>query len=180
MLKVSFVLLVSQHQSRYFLIRLQMCACTRARACMHTHTHTWMCLTIACHPPFLVGQLCRTAFYARRSTTIFCTSCLYTAWKHFPCQWNEHQGPTQWPSQGPDLTMCDFFSWCWAKEVYRSKSRTLEKLEQQIQDTFCCSSWLLKVEVLSLCLSACRSMCKMLVSMLKSDTKCYCLGFTIV
>jgi hypothetical protein len=111
----------------------------------HVHTHTWMCLTVSCHPLLVVGQLWSTAFHARQSTTIFCTSCLYMPWNHFPGQWNEHSGPTEWPPQSPDLT-CDFFLWCWAKEVYRSKSRTLEKLEQQVQDIFCCSSWLRKVK----------------------------------
>lgn len=52
----------------------------------------------------------------------------------FPGRWLGRRGPHEWPSRSPDLTPCDFFLWGWVKEeVYRSKPKTLEELEDRIR-----------------------------------------------
>jgi hypothetical protein len=58
------------------------------------------------------------------------------AWlnQKFPGCWLGRRGPHEWPARSPDLTLCDFFLWGWAKEeVYRAKSHTLEQLEDRIR-----------------------------------------------
>ena len=53
----------------------------------------------------------------------------------FPGRWLGRRGPHEWPARSPDLTPCDFFLWGWAKEeVYKTKPRSLEELEQRIKD----------------------------------------------
>lgn len=54
--------------------------------------------------------------------------------RHFPGRWLGRRGPHEWPARSPDLTPCDFFLWGWAKEeVYRTKPRTLDELEDRIR-----------------------------------------------
>lgn len=56
---------------------------------------------------------------------------------HFPGRWLGRRGPHEWPARSPDLTPCDFFLWGWAKEeVYRTKPRTLDELEDRIREVF--------------------------------------------
>jgi hypothetical protein len=53
----------------------------------------------------------------------------------FPGRWMGRRGPHEWPARNPDLTPCDFFLWGWVKEeVYRTKPRTLEELEDRIRE----------------------------------------------
>jgi hypothetical protein len=51
-----------------------------------------------------------------------------------------NQEPTEWPLGSPDLIASDSFLWGWAKwvkqEVYQSKLRIQNELEQQIRDTW--------------------------------------------
>ena len=59
------------------------------------------------------------------------------AWldQKFPGHWLGRRGPQEWPARSPDLTPCDFFLWGWAKEeVYRTKPRTMEQLEDRIRN----------------------------------------------
>ena len=52
----------------------------------------------------------------------------------FPGRCLGRRGPHEWPSKSPDLTPCDFLLWGWAKEeVYLSKPKTLEELEDRIR-----------------------------------------------
>ena len=54
---------------------------------------------------------------------------------YFPGRWLGHRDPHEWPARCPDLTLCNFFLWGWAKEeVYHSKPRTIEELEDQIRE----------------------------------------------
>jgi hypothetical protein len=53
----------------------------------------------------------------------------------FPGRWLGRRGPHEWPARSPDLTLCDFFLWGWAKDkVHRTKPRPLEELESRILD----------------------------------------------
>lgn len=52
---------------------------------------------------------------------------------NFPLKWIGRRGPTLWPPRSPDLTLCDFFLWGWAKdEVYKTNPKTLTVLEERI------------------------------------------------
>lgn len=54
---------------------------------------------------------------------------------HFPGRWMGRRGPYEWPARSPDLTPCDFFLWGWLKDqVYETKPKTLEELEERIQE----------------------------------------------
>ena len=54
---------------------------------------------------------------------------------HFPRRWLGRRGPHEWPARSPDLTLCDFFLWGWAKdEVYKTKPRTTEQLQERIRE----------------------------------------------
>ena len=58
------------------------------------------------------------------------------AWldQKFPGRWLGRRRPHEWPTSSPYLTPCDFFLWGSAKEeVYRSKPRTMEQLEDRIR-----------------------------------------------
>lgn len=53
---------------------------------------------------------------------------------HFLRLWLGRSGPHEWPARIPDITSCDFFLWRWAnEELYRTKPRTLNELEDRIQ-----------------------------------------------
>ena len=45
------------------------------------------------------------------------------------------RGLQKWPARTPDLTPYDFFLWGWLKEqVYSTKPRNLEELEERIRE----------------------------------------------
>ena len=53
----------------------------------------------------------------------------------FPGKWIGCRGSHEWTARSPDLTPCDFFLWGWLKEqVYSTKPRNLEELEERIRE----------------------------------------------
>ena len=56
----------------------------------------------------------------------------------FHGKWMGRRGSHEWPARGPDLTPCDSFLWGWLKEqVYSTKPRNLEELEERIREVMC-------------------------------------------
>ena len=56
-------------------------------------------------------------------------------WEIFPQHVISRGGDVPWPARSPDLSACDCFLWGYPKSrIFISKSRTIEEIEQSIEE----------------------------------------------